>query len=98
MNREKEPTRQLVVSFSAASKGARPFGYEVTVESADPGVKPVTKCVLSPDFHLPPTRLVREVECVFAVRDIPPSGRRRVKVTPFDSLRKYGKPISISEA
>ena len=98
MNREKEPTRQLVVSFSAASRGARPFGYEVTVESADPGVKPVTKCVLSPDFHLPPTRLVREVECVFAVRDIPPSGRRRVKVTPFDSLRKYGKPISISEA
>jgi predicted phosphodiesterase len=93
MNREKEPTRQLIVSFPTASKGTRPFGYEVTVGSDDPGVAPVTKYVLSPDFHLPPTRLVRRVECVFAVCDVPPPGRRRVKVTPFNSLRKRGTPL-----
>ena len=96
-NREKEPVRQLVVSFPAASKGSRPFGYEVSVGSDVPGVKPVTKYVLSPDFHLPPSRLASRAECVFAVSGIPPCGHRRVKVTPFNSLRKCGKPICAGE-
>ena len=93
-NREKEPVRQLVVSFPAATFGTRPFGYEVTVASDAPGSKPVARCVLSPDFHLPPSRRVDRAECVFAVRDLPAEGTRRVSVRAFDSFLNYGKPIS----
>ena len=92
-NREKEPTRQLVVSFPAASSGDRPFGYEVMVASGEPGAKPAVKCILSPDFHLPPTRRVAGAECVFALAGLPPAGRRRVSVRAFNSLHRYGAPI-----
>ena len=92
-NREKEPTRQLVVSFPAASRGDRPFGYEVTVASVEPGAKPTVRCILSPDFHLPPTRRVAGAECVFALEGLPPAGRRRVSVRAFNSLHRYGAPI-----
>ncbi len=90
-NREREPTRQLLVSFPAASCGDRPFGYAVTVAStAD--AKPVERCVLAPDFHLPPTRRLPRAECVFAMNDLPP-GPYRISVRAFNSLRKYGAPI-----
>ena len=93
-NRENVPTRQLVVSFPAATCGTRPFGYEVTVSSDVPGVKPFARCVLSPDFHLPPTRLAVRAECVFAVADLPKGGRRKVEVRAFDSFRNAGRPLS----
>ena len=93
-NREREPTRQLLVSFPAASCGDRPFGYAVTVAStAD--AKPVERCVLAPDFHLPPTRRLPRAECVFAMNDLPP-GPYRISVRAFNSLRKYGAPIVAS--
>ena len=91
-NREKEPARQLVVSFPAASRGDRPFGYAVTVASDDSACKPVVRCILSPDFHLPPTRRLPRAECVFAMNDLPP-GPHRVSVRAFNSLRKYGAAI-----
>ena len=94
VNREKEPVRQLLVSFPAAELGARPLGYEVTVSSDAPGAKPVVRCVLSPDFHLPPTRLAKRAECVFAVGDLPAAGRRSVSVRAFSSLRRYGAPLT----
>ena len=93
-NREKEPMRQLVVSFPAATLGTRPFGYEVKVSSDAPDAKPVTRCILSPDFHLPPTRRVARAECVFAVSDLPKGGKRKVEVRAFDSFRNYGHPLA----
>jgi len=92
-NRAKVPMRQLVVSFPAADRGDRPFGYEVTVASSEAGVEPVVRCVLSPDFHLPPTRRVKSAECVFALDGLPPAGLRRISVRAFNSFRRYGKAI-----
>ena len=92
-NREKKPTRQLVVSFPAASRGERPFGYEVTVASDEPGVKAASKCILAPDFYLPRSRRGGRAECVFALAELPPSAHRRVSVRAFNSFRKYGAPI-----
>ena len=91
-DREKNPVRQLVVSFPAAMRGARPLGYEVRVGSAEARAD-VVRCVLSPDFHLPPTHRVKEAECVFAVSGLPPAGRRRVSVRAFDSFRNFGRPL-----
>ena len=92
-NREKVPTRQLVVSFPAASRGERPFGYEVTVASDEPGAKATTKCILAPDFYLPRARRGGRAECVFALAGLPPPAHRHVSVRAFNSFRKYGAPI-----
>ena len=96
-NREKEPVRQLVVSFPAASVGTRPLGYEVTATSDAPDEKPVSRCILSPDFHLPPTRRVDRAECVLAVAVLPKTGKRTVSVRAFDSFRNYGLPLTAEE-
>ena len=94
-NREKKPTRQLVVSFPAASRGDRPFGYEVTVASDEPGVKPMVKCILSPDFNLPPSRRVTKTKCVFALAGLPSQAHSRVSVRAFNSFQRYGAPLQL---
>ena len=58
-----------------------------------PGEKPVSRCVLSPDFHLPPTRLVDRAECVMDTAILPKAGKRQVSVRAFDSFRNYGRPL-----
>ena len=92
-NREREATRQLVVTFSAAKTGTRPLSYEIKVEPLASSGAPVGKYVLSPDFHLPRSRSVENVECVFALGELPP-GDRKITVRAYDSFRNAGPALA----
>ena len=87
MNRAKQETDQVTVSFPNVRDGVRAFDFEVVVEAVDVDVEKVwmTKRVYSPRFFAAPSKDVPEVSCVFAKSELPPpylQGRGKgVKVT-----------------
>ena len=86
----------LIVTFPSAvqSPGHRVWQYEFVCEDA--AGKPIlTRRILSPDYHLPVSMAEKTITLPIARADLPENARLRLSVTPFNSLGKGGKPITL---
>ena len=86
----------ITLAFPAAEirGGCRVFEYEVTAVLVEDDVEVVQaqRRMMSPDFHLPVSKLVKEVEFTFAAEDLPLKGHYRFEVRPLECFgRKGGK-------
>ena len=90
--------REIGLSFPAAHAvdGCRVYEYEVTAVLCEDDVELVQaqRRMMSPDFHLPVTKLVDQVAFTFAAEDLPTKGGHyRFEVRPLECFGKKGAAI-----
>ena len=87
----------VTLKFPAAEirGGSRVFEYEVTAVLVEDDVELVQaqRRMMSPDFHLPVSKLVKDVEFTFAAEDLPIEGRYRFEVRPVECFGRKGAAI-----
>ena len=90
--------REIGLSFPAAraAGGCRVYEYEVTAVLCEDDVELVQaqRRMMSPDFHLPATKLVDRVAFTFAAEDLPTKGGHyRFEVRPVECFGKKGAAL-----
>ena len=88
----------VTLAFPAAEirSGSRVFEYEATAVLVEDDVDLVQaqRRMLSPDFYLPASRCVKDVEFVFAAEDLPLKGHYRFEVRPVECFGRKGASIA----
>ena len=86
------------LTFPAAETRAkcRVFEYEVTAVLCEDDVEIVQaqRRMMSPDYHLPASKLVKSVTFTFAAEDLLAKGRYRFEVRPVECYGKKGAAIA----
>ena len=99
--KDKEDFRRVVLRFPAARMRCkcRVFEYEVTAILCEDDVELVQaqRRMMSPDYHLPESRLAKDVEFTFAAEDLQAKGRYRFEVRPLECFGRKGAAISSAE-
>ena len=89
------------LTFPAAEirSGCRVYEYEVTAVLGEDDVDLVQaqRRMMSPDYYLPESKLVKEVSFTFAAEDLPVKGRYRFEVRPVECFGKKGAAIASDE-
>ena len=85
------------LAFPAAKirSGCRVYEYEATAVLVEDDVELVQaqRRMMSPDYHLPVSKLAKEVAFTFAAEDLPVKGRYRFEVRPLECFGKKGSAI-----
>lgn len=85
------------LTFPAAEirSGCRVYEYEVTaiLDEDDVDLVQAQRRMMSPDYYLPVSKLVKEVSFTFAAEDLPVKGHYRFEVRPVECFGKKGAPI-----
>ena len=88
----------VTLAFPAAEmrQKCRVFEYEATAVLCEDEVELVQaqRRMMAPDFHLPVSQLVKEVEFTFAAEDLPLKGHYRFEVRPVECFGKRGAAIA----
>ena len=96
--KDEKDVRRIVVRFPAAEpqQKCRVFEYEVSAILCEDDVDlvQVQRRMFSPDFHLPESKLVKEVAFTFAAEDLPVKGRYRFEVRPVECFGRKGAAIT----
>ena len=96
--KDEKDARRIVIRFPAAEprRKCRVFEYEVTAILCEDNVDlvQVQRRMFSPDFHLPESKLVKEVSFVFAAEDLPSKGRYRFEIRPIECFGRKGAAIA----
>ena len=96
-----EDFTRVTLAFPAAEirGGSRVNEYEVTAVLVEDDVELVQaqRRMMSPDFHLPETKLAKSVEFVFAAEDLAVRGNYRFEVRPVECFGAKGAAIVSDE-
>ena len=88
----------ITLTFPAAQarEKCRVFEYEVSAVLCEDDVDVIQaqRRMMSPDFHLPVTRLAKDVTFTFAAEDLPIKGHYRFEVRPVECFGRKGAAIS----
>ena len=91
----------VTLTFPAAEirSKCRTMEYEVTavLHEDDVDLVQAQRRMMSPDFHLPVSKLVKEVRFVFAAEDLTAKGNYRFEVRPVECFGKKGAAIVSDE-
>ena len=91
----------VTLTFPAAEirSKCRVMEYEVTavLHEDDVDLVQAQRRMMSPDFHLPVSKLVKEVRFVFAAEDLTAKGNYRFEVRPVECFGKKGAAIVSDE-
>ena len=91
----------VTLTFPAAEmrQKCRVYEYEVTavLNEDDVDLVQAQRRMMSPDFHLPVSKLVKEVQFVFAAEDLTAKGHYRFEVRPVECFGKKGAAIVSDE-
>ena len=91
----------ISLKFPAAEmrQKCRVFEYEATAVLCEDDVELVQaqRRMMSPDFHLPVSKLAKEVEFTFAAEDLPIKGTYRFEVRPLECFGRKGAAIASDE-
>ena len=97
---EKDFTR-VTLEFPAAEmrQKCRVYEYEVTavLHEDDVDLVQAQRRMMSPDFHLPVSKLVKKAQFVFAAEDLPAKGCYRFEVRPVECFGRKGAAIVSDE-
>lgn len=96
--RSKKEADGFKVSFPLAQgkgEGGRAYAYEVTAVDPSGKTAPLVRSILSPDFHLPPTKLKDRASIWYLAGELPAGLKTRFAVRPFDSYRNYGAALTV---
>ena len=91
----------VTLTFPAAEmrQKCRVYEYEVTavLNEDDVDLVQAQRRMMSPDFHLPVSKLAKEVQFVFAAEDLMAKGHYRFEVRPVECFGKKGAAIVSDE-